>query len=309
MTPSNRSFLSRREWFARGAQTVTGLAVAAALHPELPALAAEPAAPGKKPAAIRFGFTTYQWGKDWDIPALIANCAGAGALAVELRTQSGYAHGVELDLDAARRREVKQRFADSPVTLLGLATSEKFDWPEPEKLQAAIDQSKEYLKLSRDIGASGIRVFPNDFPKNVPHERTLTQIAKALDAVGAFATELGQKVRLECHGPAGNLPDIRTIMEQVSQPSVRILLNSEPRNAEGEGFEANFNLVKDYLGDALHLHDLQDEKFPYQLQFDLLAKQGWNGWALLEASHRVPDRVEALRKQRLLFDRMTAKAS
>jgi len=49
---------------------------------------------------MRFGFTTYQWGKDWDVPTLIENCSKAGVFGVELRTSQSYAHGVELDLDA-----------------------------------------------------------------------------------------------------------------------------------------------------------------------------------------------------------------
>jgi hypothetical protein len=29
----------------------------------------------KKGADIQFGLVTYQWGKDWDLPTLITNCA------------------------------------------------------------------------------------------------------------------------------------------------------------------------------------------------------------------------------------------
>ena len=70
---------------------------------------------------MRFGFTTYQWGKPWDIPTLIRNCVRAEAFGVELRTSQNYAHGVELDLMAKQRREVRLRFVDSPVMLVGLA--------------------------------------------------------------------------------------------------------------------------------------------------------------------------------------------
>src|SRR5947209_10708731 len=43
---------------------------------------------------LRFGFTTYQWGTDWDIPTLIANCTKAKAFGVELRTTAKYKHVV-----------------------------------------------------------------------------------------------------------------------------------------------------------------------------------------------------------------------
>lgn len=262
-----------------------------------------------KPAEIRFGFTSYQWGKDWDVPTTVANCTKAGVFGVELRTSAGYAHGVELELDPRGRGEVRKRFADSRVQLVGLATSERFDWPEPEKVQAAVEQSKAFVKLSHDVGASGIRVFPNNYHKEIPRERTIAQIARAVSAVGRFAADYGQQVRLEAHGPAGDLPSIRAIMDQVTAPSVRVKLNSEPRNTEGKGFQQQFGLVKDLLGSTLHLHELDKPDFPYLLQIQLLRKIQWQGWALLEASAKVPDRVQALIRQREIWDDLMARSA
>jgi hypothetical protein len=61
------------------------------------------------------------------------------------------------------RHEVKQMFSDSPVRVIGLAASERFDATEAGELNAAIESAKAYAKLSYDVGASGIRIFPNDF--------------------------------------------------------------------------------------------------------------------------------------------------
>jgi hypothetical protein len=300
-----REPISRREWLARGAHAVAGLAAAAALKST--SLAAD--APIGKPAALmRFGFTTYEWGKPWDIPTLIANCAKAGALGAELRTSAGYAHGVETTIAADRRREVRKQFADSTVTLVGLASGERFDSPDAGELKSAIEGAKRHLQLSHDLGASGVRVFPNDYHKDVPRERTIEQIARALNVVGAAAADLNQQVRLEAHGSAGDLASMRSIMEQVTQRSVRVKLNSDRRDAAGQGFEHQFSLVKEFLGDTLHAHDFKDEKFPYQLQTDLLVKMGWAGWVLLESSEKVADRVAALQEQREIFERMRAKA-
>ena len=292
--------ISRRAFLVQGGGVMA--AAVAASH------GVSQAADGR-PANMHFGFTSYQWGQDWDVPTTIANCTKAGVFGVELRTSLGYAHGVELELDAQRRHEVRKRFQDSPVTLVGLATSERFDWPESEKVKAAIEQSKAFAKLSHDLGSSGIRVFPNNYHKDIPAEQTIAQIARAVSEVGAFAADYGQQVRLEAHGPAGDLPSIRAIMDQVTQPNVRVKLNNEKRNTEGQGFEHQFNLVKDLLGGTLHLHELDKPDFPYQLQVNLLRKIGWNGWALLEASAKVPDRVQALIQQRELWDGLMARAS
>ncbi len=303
--PSNRKEVSRRNFLAQGV-CITAGALATTTLTSCNSLGTADAT--KRNTRTRFGFTTYQWGKDWDIPTLIANCCKAQVFGVELRTSQSYAHGVELELSAQQRGEVKKRFEDSPLTLVGLATSERYDSPEAAKLEAAIENTKSYIKLSRDIGGSGVRVFPNSFHNNVPREKTIEQIGHSLNIVGAFAADYGQQVRLEAHGNAGDLPTLRAIMDRVDQPSVRVKLNSDKRDTSGKGFEHNFNLVKDFLGDTLHLHNLKDTGFPYQLQMDLLVKMGWTGWQLLEVSDKVPDRVQALIEQRQIWDGLLAKS-
>jgi hypothetical protein len=302
MIPSNRKDLSRRDFLSRGLCITT--AAAAATLTSCDSL--KTAETEKRAALTRFGFTTYQWGQDWDVPTLIANCSKAGVFGVELRTSQSYAHGVELELNAQHRREVRKRFEDSPVKLVGIATSERYDWPEKAKLEAAVENTKAFIKLGRDVGGCGVRVFPNSFHDGVPREKTVEQIAGALNVVGEFAVDYGQEIRLEAHGSAGELPTIRAIMDQVVQPSVRVKLNSDIRDTRGQGFESKFNLVKDLLGQTLHLHNLKDTEFPYQLQMDLLVKAGWSGWQLLEVSDKVPDRVQALIEQRQIWDRMLA---
>jgi len=303
--PSNQKEVSRRNFLTRGIRVTTG-AVATTALASCNFLGTRDTT--KRDARTRFGWTTYQWGKDWDIPTLIANCCKARVFGVELRTSQSYAHGVELELDGEQRREVKKRFEDSPLTLVGLATSEQYDSPEAAELKTAIENTKAYIKLSRDIGGSGVRVFPNSFHDGVPREKTIEQIGSALNIVGAFATDYGQQVRLEAHGNAGELPTLRAIMDHVVQPSVRVKLNSNKRDTMGNGFEHNFNLVKDLLGDTLHLHNLKDAEFPYQLQMDLLVKMGWSGWQLLEISDKVPDRVQALIEQRQIWDRLLSRS-
>ncbi|HXP62217.1 MAG TPA: twin-arginine translocation signal domain-containing protein [Dongiaceae bacterium] len=158
--------LSRRDFLAAALNATLGVCSVAALNPH-GAQAAEAPARGAK---VRFGFTAYEWGKDWDLPTLIANLQKAQVFGVELRTSAAYAYGVEPSLSAQRRREVRKRFAGSPITLLGVASGERMDWPEPEKPKGAIEATKAHVKLSHDVGGSGVRVFPNQWHPNVPHQ-------------------------------------------------------------------------------------------------------------------------------------------
>jgi endonuclease IV len=148
----------------------------------------------------------------------------------------------------------------------------------------------------------------NDFHKEVPEEKTIEQAARALNEVGRHAAGLGQTVRLENHGSAGRLVTLRKILDQVTQPNVRIKLNCDVRDNEGGAFAQNFALVKDRLDDTLHFHELSDAKFPFQLQTDLLVDMGWNGWWLGELSSNPPDRVQALIGQRELWEKLIARS-
>ena len=269
-------------------------------------LASASAALAKPVSKMRFGLMTYQWGMDWDVPTLIANCTKTKAYGVELRTSANYAHRVELTMTDAERREVKKKFADSPVQIVGLASADRFDSPDPARLNKAIESTKGHIKLSQDVGGHGVRVVPNDYHPDIPKEKTIEQIIRSLNTVGKFAADYGQRIRVENHGTAGDLVSLRKIMDGVDQPNVRIKLNGEQIDAPD--FAQRFAMVKPFLDDTLHFHELDGGSFPYQLQSDLLIEAGWDGWWLLECSSKPPDRVQAMMDQRGMWEKIVAKS-
>jgi len=265
---------------------------------------AEPS--GTRGSHMGFGLVTYNWGKDWDLPTLIGNCETAHVLGVELRTT--HAHGVEPSLNIGQRLEVKARFSDSPVTLVGLGSNERFDHPEPQALQAAIEATKAFVKLGHDAGASGVKVKPDSFQKDVPREKTIDQIGKSLNLVGAFGADYGQQIRLEVHGQCAPLPIIREIMEVADHPNVGVCWNCNPQDIEGEGLEHNFNLVKDRFGATAHVRPLHSPDYPYRQLIGLYVNMDYHGWIMLEDGRVPEDRVALLAQQAELFKEMVAEA-
>jgi hypothetical protein len=251
---------------------------------------------------MKFGLVTYLWGRDWDLPTLIANCEKTNILGVELRTE--HAHGVEPSLTRQQRLEVKKRFSDSPVTLVGLGRNECFDSPDPDILKKNIETAKAVIKLSHDIGATGVKVKPNDFHENVPREKTIEQIGRALNTLGRFAADYNQHIRLEVHGSCSHLSTIRLIMDIAYHPNVRVCWNSNDQDLEGRGLEFNFNLVKDRFGDTAHVRELNIGAYPYQQLMNLFVGIDYPGWILLEARTDPADRVKALIQQRQVFEQM-----
>jgi len=256
-----------------------------------------------KGSQIRFGLVTYLWGKDWDLPTLIRNAQKTGISGVELRIE--HAHGVEVELNQKQRYEVKLRFQNSPVELVGLGTNWAFHYTDQEQLKKEIENAKASLKLSYDVGGSGIKVKPNALPKEVPPEQTFEQIGKSLNEIGTFAAEYNQQVRVEVHGQdTQHLPNMKKIFDHVNKSNVTICWNCNSQDLDGRGLEYNFNLVKERLGDIVHLRELDSGEYPYQQLFDLFVLMDYQGWFLLEARSNPPDRIKALAEQRELFTKM-----
>jgi sugar phosphate isomerase/epimerase len=260
-----------------------------------------------KDSKMKLGLVTYQWGKDWDVPTLIKNCSAAQLYGVELRTE--HAHGVEPSVSLARRKEVKKMFADSPIKIVGLGTNQQYDFVDPAQLKISIDQTKEFIKLGKDIGGSGVKVKPNAFHKEVPHEKTIEQIGKSLNEVGKFAADFGQKIRLEVHGnETQDLPNIKAIMAVADHPNVYVCWNSNDEDLQGGGLEQNFNLVKKRLGDTVHVRELNVGSYPYQHLMDLFVAMNYKGWILLECRTDPTDKIKAMMEQHDVFKAMIAKA-
>lgn len=258
------------------------------------------------PAGMRLGLVTYQWGKDWDLPTLIANCEKTGLLAVELRTQ--HAHKVESNLSKKERKEVKKRFADSKVTCLGYGSNFEYHSPDTAILKKNIEDTKTYIQLCKDIGATGIKIKPNDLPDAVPREKTIAQIAASFNEVGKFARNLGQLVRVEVHGRhTQELPNMKAIFDQVTEPNVKICWNCNDEDLLAPGLETNFNSVKKWLGDTVHVRELNVGNYPYQQLMNLFKDINYKGWILLEARTEPTDRVAAMKEQLEVFNKMVEK--
>jgi sugar phosphate isomerase/epimerase len=250
-------------------------------------VASTPAAetPGKRETSARkptmhLGLVTYNLAADWDIATIIKNCEATGMQGVELRTT--HAHKVEVNLSKEQRAEVRKRFADSKVQLMGLGSIFDYHTPDPAKLRKDIAATKEYILLAEDVGATGVKVRPNGLPKEVPQEKTLDQIGHSLHEVGDFARDHGQVIRLEVHGKDTSLPpNIMRILDVANHPSVGACWNSNATDLSGQGWDYNFNLLKDKIF-SVHMGDLFDENYPYRKLLTRLNEIGFTGFCLAE---------------------------
>lgn len=269
----------------------------------VPALALFDSGQGPVPVSdrrgLKLGTVTYNIAKDWDVPTLIKNLTEAQFEAVELRTT--HKHGVEISLAPAARAEIRKRFEDSPVKIGGLGTTCEYHSPDPAVVRTNVDETKQWVTLARDLGSPGVKVRPNGMPKEVPEEKTLEQIGKALAECGAVAQDNGVKIQLEVHGQTtSRLPRIRKILDYGgNHPGVRVCWNSNQTDLLDDGFDANFRLVRDQIG-QVHMRDLFVEEYPWRKLFAGLQAMNFDGYCFAEIPES-NDPVRVLKYFRGLF--------
>jgi sugar phosphate isomerase/epimerase len=233
----------------------------------------------KKNPPLKLGLMSYNLGKDWDIDTIIKNCTEAGWVHAELRTT--HKHGVEVTLTKKEREEVKKRFKDSSLEAISLASAFQYWYPDPAELRKNIEGTKEYLQLAADVGAIGIRVFPNASAQDVSSEKMLKQTGEALANVGEFGHNLGVDVRVCVHGlGTGNVPAIKKILDYSQSDHVYVNWNCMESDVEGEGLEKNFNMIKDRIR-GVHMHEFYSG-YPYLAFLKLLRESGYKGYCNAE---------------------------
>ncbi len=244
----------------------------------------------EQPPRFRLGLVTYNVAAAWDVPTILKVCKAAGIEAVELRTT--HKHGVEPTLSKEQRLEVKKRFQDAGVVLWGCGSVCEFQSPDPAVVKKNIETCKEFVQLAADIGGKGVKVRPNGLVREVPVEKTLEQIGKALIPCGEAASAAGVEIWVEVHGRGtAHPPHVRTIMEQCGHKSVGLTWNSNADDIKDGSVAGSFQLLQPWIR-SCHINNLYNDsagKYPYRELFRLLRSSGYDRYTLCEVGQTFPD--------------------
>ena len=236
---------------------------------------------------FKLGTVTYNVPKDWDLDTLLKILPAAKLTAIEFRTT--HAHGVEPSLSQAARADVRKRCADAGIEQLSLGTVCEFQSADSAVVRRNVQECGEWAALAKDLGAIGVKVRPNGFPADVPHEKTLEQIGRALAECGRKAQESGVEIWVEVHGGGTSEPaNMRRIMEHCGHPSVGITWNSNPTDLKNGSVREGFELLQPFLK-CVHINNLWSD-YPYRELFGLLRRAGFNRHTLCEVG--TPVRAE-----------------
>jgi sugar phosphate isomerase/epimerase len=225
---------------------------------------------------MRLGLVTYLVAAEMSLEQAVAMCVKHGYRGLELRTT--HRHGVEPALSPAARREVRQRFEDSGITLWGLGTACEFHSRDENEVRQNVETARQFVLLAHDVGAVGIKVRPNGLQTGagIPAERTLEQIGRAFGEVGRTGQDHGIETWMEVHGPETSEPEnVRRIVEVADHANCSLCWNSNPTDVAADGtIDAAFALLSPWVR-SCHINELASPSYPYRRLFELLRKNGY----------------------------------
>jgi sugar phosphate isomerase/epimerase len=261
----------------------------------------------------RLGIVTYNVAAAWDLDTLLKICQTVGLSAVECRTT--HKHGVEPTLTRDQRRDVKAKFAASGVQFWGCGSVCEFQSADPAVVRKNVEDCKQFVQLVADLGGKGVKVRPNGLPKeNVPLEKTLEQIGKALIDCGKAGADAGIEIWVEVHGRTTCEPqNMKTIMEHCGHPAVGLTWNSNPEDVKGGSVAESFRLLRPWVR-SCHINDLykdQSKQYPYRELFRLLRDADYDRVTLCEVGRTFADPTlgtEFLRYYKALWNELAGAA-
>ena len=237
------------------------------------------------PLLFKLGMVTYNVAANWDLPTILKVCKTVGIAAVECRTT--HKHGVEPSLSAEERAKVKKQFADSGVVYWGSGTTCEFHSDREEVVRKNIEECKQFVKLTADLGGKMVKVRPNGLRKDVPAVKTLEQIGKALVECGKAAADAGLDICVEVHGANTQIPaNMKVIMEACNLPNVGVTWNSNQTDIKDKSIAESFELLKRWIK-SCHINEIYNDasgKYPYRELFRKFREMKYDRYTMIEVA-------------------------
>lgn len=232
---------------------------------------------------FKLGLVTYNVPASWDLPTILKTCQTVGIAAVECRTT--HKHGVEPKLTPDERKAVKKQFADAGVVFWGSGSVCEFHSDDPAVVKKNITECKEFIKLVKDLGGTGVKVRPNGVAKGSTPEMACEQIGKALQECGKAAADMGVEIWVEVHGAVTQVPKrMKAIMEACGHKSVGVTWNSNPTDIIDGKIDEAFKILEPWIK-SCHINDLGNDKagkYPYRELFKKLKSIKYDRYTLCE---------------------------
>ena len=234
---------------------------------------------------------------DWNLAEIIAGMKRHGYRGLEPRVEWGHACGIEAELTADARQEIRARMADEGLEICCMATSVRMAAPDPEERAKHVGDLQKYIDLAADLGCGLIRTFGGQRARDRELQAVVDYVVEGYMEAMPLAVERGVTVLMETHDDWSCSAPVREVVEQAGHPNLRILWDLMHPQRMLEKPEETFAVVGEYTR-HLHAHDGQyvDGKLQtgllgkgaidHAVPLQLLQEAGFDGYFSVEVIHQ-----------------------
>jgi sugar phosphate isomerase/epimerase len=234
---------------------------------------------------------------DWDLDETIAGMQRHGYTGLEPRVEWGHACGIEADLDAGQRRQVRQRMEDQGLEICCLATGCRLATPDPETRARHVADLKTYIALAADLGCGLVRTFGGPRAHDRELQAIVDYVVEGYREVLELASDRAVTVLMETHDDWSCSAPVRAVIEQTDHPNLRALWDIMHPQRMLEKPEETFAVIGSCTR-HLHAHDgryvagkmqtgaLGDGVVDHATPLELLAEAGFDGYFSVEVIHK-----------------------
>ena len=183
--------------------------------------------------------------------------------------------------------QTKKDLKQAGVIPLSLGTSCKFH--DESTVDKNIEKAKTEIDIAQRVGFKAIRVFGNNIVE--PETECIQRVAKALDAVCAYAKNKDVQVYLEVHGDFNTVERLNALIEQMEhKENFGLIWDIYHTHAVyGKQWSVFYEAMKPWIH-HVHIKDSIGRKLTLPNEGELeivpiiryLTKDGYTGWFSLE---------------------------
>ncbi len=233
---------------------------------------------------------------DWPLDKILDVAVANNYSGIEIR-------GIQREMDLGKSphfntdaaiKETKKKFSDKNLKIVGLGSSAAMHHSDAAERGKAMDEAKKFIDIAGKVGCPYVRVFPNNFPKETPREKTMELISSGLNDLAKFTKGSDVKVLMETHGDLIWSDDLVKVMDNVDASQVGLVWDiSNMWTVTKEDPSMVYDKIKRWVKHT-HIKDISlvNGKEIYKLfgegdvpafkAIDLLAKNGYKGYYSFE---------------------------
>ncbi|MFT4030026.1 MAG: sugar phosphate isomerase/epimerase family protein [Protaetiibacter sp.] len=222
------------------------------------------------------------------LPELIRLARDGGFAGLDVRCEYGLAHGVEVTMTDAERRQARHRIEDAFLELVCVRSGARFESPDLAERRRNVDSAMRHVDLAADLGAPFVRVSGHNIPEGHDRDRVVDQVGEGLAEIADYAAGTGCTVLLEMLGDFRNWHFALRALRQADRPGLGVLYNSENVDVVGGSVSAALERLRPWLR-HVDVHDLTSG-YPYRELVDVLTRWGYDGYYCAEPPLLEPER-------------------